>query len=152
MLPFTHGISISDVNGISSSILLSTSAASYIIPPTATTTAKPAGQEEKSYSVGVIAESSSSNAAIAWFSSQLLLDESVNSAIGGGNLKYVAAISKYMSGAEEASTEAAPLPLITEKLTFALGSRAIVALLVVGIVPISTLIIGRAYCYKRKRK
>ena len=152
MLPFTHGISISDINGISGSILLSTSATSYIIPSTATTTAKPAGQEEKSYSVGVIAESRSSNAAIAWFSSQLLLDESVNSAIGGGNLEYVAAISKYMCGAEETSTETAPLPLITEKLTFSLGSRAIIALLVVGVVPVSTIIIGVAYCYKRKRK
>ena len=67
MLPFTHGISISTVDGISSSKLLSTSVDSYIISPTATTTVKPEGQEEKSYNVGVISENSNNGAAIVWF-------------------------------------------------------------------------------------
>ena len=152
MLPFTHGISISTVDGISSSKLLSTSVDSYIISPTATTTVKPEGQEEKSYNVGVISENSNNGAAIVWFSSQLLLDESVNSAIGGGNFEYTAAISKYMCAVEATSTETAPLPLVTEKLTVSFGSMAIIAILVAMIVPVSTVIIGIAYCYKRKRR
>lgn len=153
MLPFSHGISVLSVDGINSAKILSTSAASYIIPTTATSTAKPAGQEEKSYNVGVISENEKNNSAIIWFSSEMFLDESVSSATGGGNFEYATAISKYMCDAEEVGAEAStPLTLTTERLTFSFGSMAVIALLVVGIVPVSTIIIGIVYCYKRKRK
>lgn len=152
LLPFTHGIAITEVSGVEAGAILSTSGASYIIPTTATSTVKPEGQEEKSYNVGVIAENGAGGSVI-WFSSQMFLDESVSSATGGGNFEYATAISKYMCGAKESESAATvPMTLVTETLTFTPGAMAITALLVVGIVPISTIIIGVVYCYKRKRK
>lgn len=152
LLPFSHGITVSSVSGIETTSIFSTSGTSYIIPTTATTTQKPEGQESKSYNVGVISENSTNGSAVIWLSSQMFLDESANSAVGGGNFEYASAISAYMCGAKQESSTTEPLTLITEKLTFSFSSVALVALLVVGIVPITTIVIGIVYCHKRRRK
>ena len=153
LLPFSHGINIFSVDGINSVKILSTSQTSYILPTTATSTSKPAGQEEKTYTVGVISENSANSSAIIWFSSQMFLDESVNSATGGGNFEYTTAISKYMCGTEESDTQSlTPLELTTETLTFSLSSMAIVAIIVVAIIPLTIVIIGIVYCQRRKKR
>ena len=153
MLPFSHGISITQVQGVTVSQILSTSAASYIIEPTATSTLKPDGQEEKSYAVGVIAESSANGSAIIWASSEAFLDESASQMAGGGNFTCAVAITTNACDVSiESESYTAPLAMVTEKLTVSFGSMAIIALLVVGIIPIGTIIFGIAYCQKRKRK
>ena len=152
MLPFAHGISIDQVQGISTTQLLSSSAASYIIQPTATSTVKPEGQEEKSYAIGVISENEANGSAIIWMASEAFLDESANQVVSGGNFTCASAITARACDASVGGdTYTEPLALVTERLTVSFGSMAIIALLVVGIVPIGTIIFGVVYCQKRKR-
>ena len=153
LLPFSHGITVSGVNGIESDVLLSTSYSSYVIPTNATTTVKPEGQENTSHNIGVISESQSTGGAIVWFSSQMFLDESVSSAIGGTNYDYVSSIVSTLCGAKADGNEvSAPLTLVTETLELNAISTALIALIVVGIIPVSIIVIGIVYCVKRRRK
>lgn len=153
LLPYSHGIAISDINDIVTTSLLKTSNAAYIVPTTSSSIAKPEEQDEKAYTIGAIAENKTNEGAIIWFSSQMMLDESVNN-VTGGNFKYVSAICKHFCGADLSSTtdDYEPITLASEKLTFSIVSMAAVALLVVAIIPITVIIIGVIHVAKRKKK
>ena len=152
LLPYSHGIAISDINDIVTTSLLKTGNAAYIIPASSSSIAKPEGQEEKSYTIGAVAENQSNEGTIIWFSSQMMFDENANS-VTGGNFKYVSAICKHFCGAELSSTtDYEPITLASEKLTFSFVSMATVALLAAAIIPITVIIIGIIHVAKRKRK
>lgn len=152
LLPFSHGITVESVADIETEILLSTSYSSYIIPTDATTTVKPDGQESTSHNVGVTAKNKNGGA-IVWISSQMFLDESVSSAIGGGNFNLVSSLSASLCGAEAGDgASSTPLTLITEKLEITPVSTVLIAFTVVGIIPIATIVLGVIRYVKRKNR
>lgn len=153
LLPFAHGINVSEIDGTVNTEFLYTSESSYIIPTTSSTISKPEGQDEKKYTVGVISEKNDTNSTLVWVSSQMFFDESVNSAASDGNFEYIISISNYLCDNKNLNNvNVSSLTLTTEKLTFSYNSMAFSAILIIGIIPISVIIIGLIYCHKRKAK
>ena len=151
LLPSAHAISISDTAGITTNAIFNTSAASYILPPDATSAEKPEGAESLSYPVGVIAEATNGSA-ITWISSGAFIDDTANQYASGGNYAYALAITSYMCGVETSNTTTNALTLTTETLSINNATLAIIALLIVAIIPLSVIIIGAVYCYRRKMR
>ena len=151
LLPSAHAIEISDTAGITASPIFNTSSASYVIAIDAASAEKPEDTEEASYPIGVIAEATNGSA-ITWISSGAFLDDTANQYSSGGNYAYASAITSYLCGVDTSSAAVNALTLTSETLSINNGALAIIALLIVAVVPLSVIIIGTVYCYRRKMR
>ena len=151
LLPSAHAIAISDTAGITSNAIFNTSAASYVIATDAASAEKPYGAQEASYPVGVIAEATNGSA-ITWISSGAFFDDTANQYASGGNYAYASAITSYLCGVDTSITAVNALTLTTETLAISNATLAIIALLIVAVIPLSVIIIGAVYCYRRKMR
>lgn len=152
LIPTAHAIATFDTAGVTSMPILSTSASSYVIPTTSSSAEKPEGTEQKSYAAGIVAEATNGST-VLWLASSAVFDETANQYSGGGNFEFAASVVSYLCGIERtANSEFKALTLVSEQLTFSGASRLIVSAILVAVIPLSVMIAGIVYCYKRKRR
>ena len=153
LMAYSHGIDIISGSGANATPIFVTGESAYAIPADSTSIDKPDGAEEKAFNIAAISEKSNDSAVI-WFGSHLFLDESANNQIGGGNFEYATALIKHVCSADEsiAANSAEPMVLATEFLTPSASALSVIAILLIIVIPISTVVLGGIYCHKRKRR
>lgn len=89
---------------------------------------------------------------ILWVSSSLLLDETANTMVSGGNLDFFLNMVNYLCEPEGSSISIHAKTLSTEYLTMDNATVSTLKLLMLGVIPIAYLLIGIIIWFRRKRR
>ncbi|MBR5533643.1 MAG: GldG family protein [Ruminiclostridium sp.] len=158
LLPVAQGLTVSEElpEGVTVTSLLTTSSAAFskVSGYAMDTYEKEKGDLEGPFDLAVaITEEidEETSAQIVWVSSSSLADEDADSWVSGGNLDFFLNALGWMCDHEESITIHAK-SLNYESLTMSGGTSAILSLLVVGVLPLTYLIVGIRIWIRRKRR
>lgn len=159
LLPVAHGLVVSETLSANMSVttLLETSdsAFSKVAGYSLTTYEKEDGDIDGPFALAVAITDTiddSTESQIVWVSSGALLDESSNSRVSGGNLDFFLNCLNWMCDAEESDLSIHAKALSQEYLTMDSATSSMLALLMVGVIPVAYLAIGITIWIRRKRR
>jgi len=156
LAPLVHGITIGEIpEGVSTAPLLTTSDASYLKEAgyEMTTMEKEDGDGEGPFHLGVAISEvrDQGTTRVVWYSTNLLLDESLNDVVSGGNLDLVLNSLSWMVEQEESITIHAK-NMNTDYLTVSSFDANMWSLLLVAVIPVGIMVLGGIVWYRRKKR
>lgn len=156
LMPLAHGISETDSHRSTLSVesILTTSTSAYL--KTGIDTAETLDYEEGDISgqtsVGMISteEVDGNEARVAWLSTPYFLNDEMNMVVGGSNTTLFLDLVAWTTDAETPGSELAGKGLGNSFITVDAGTASSLSVLLIGVVPAGTLIVGFAIWRRRK--
>lgn len=159
VLPICQGLTVSDElrEGVTVTKLLTTSdtAISKLSGYNMTTFEKEEGDIEGPFTLGVSIKETLDDdlsSQIIWIPCSLLLDESANSLVSGGNMDFFLNMINYLCEPEGNNISIRPKDLDMEYLTMNSATASYLSVLIVGIIPVAYLLFGVIVWFRRKRR
>ena len=159
LLPIAQGLTVSEdlPENVSVSELLTTSsnAFSKVAGYDLNTYEKEAGDIDGPFALAVAITETIDDGIysdIIWVASASLLDEQTNEMVSGGNQDFFLNMLNYLCDSEESSMTIHAKSLSNEYLTMDSSTASILAVVMLGIVPVAYLSIGVVIWYRRKRR
>ena len=156
LLPISHGLTVADTlpDGVEVTRLLSTTNSSYLKAAgyNITTYEKEEGDLPGSFALAVAIEDSNTNAEIVWISCGSITDANTNEQISGGNQDFFLNCLNWLSDQEESNLSIHAKTLSTEFLTMSDSSASLYSILIVGVIPAASVIIGITVWLRRRKR
>lgn len=149
-----QGISLSGIEGITSTPILRTSDSSF--SKVEGFSAATLDQEEKDisgpFTVGAVMEDTSNQSSVIWVSSPSLLDDNVNEQSKGGNQYLVIGALNYLSGEEILHTAIPAVQYNYGSMTVTANTKTRLGLVMAGAFPLVYFLIGFCFWLSERRK
>lgn len=162
ILPTAQGIAIGEAprDGISVSPLISTSDQAYskVDVVNYETLAKESGDIDGPFSLAVAVTEDvtvgeeTKQAQLVYVTTSGIMDDTMNSAVSGGNYDFVMNAVSWMMGSETASVSIDAKSLAYDYLVVTAGSANTWAVVLMGVLPVGILIIGIVVWIRRRRR
>ncbi len=152
-LPTSHPIISSEItrDGLNVTPLFTTSDKAYTVALTAESMEKTENSDEGTFTVGAIAEETGKGA-LVWFSTDAVLDETVNAYSSGANYQYLLSVVRYLSPRDTIITDIPSVDLEDPVLTVPESSASFWSIMLTAVIPLAFLGIGLTKWMIRRRK
>ena len=151
MLPFSMGLKSAQTPPratVKLTELLSTSGSAYAKHGEIDTAEKGDGDTDGPFGIAVAAEEG--NSKMVWFASPYILDDQIDQYVAGGNSTYFLSTMGWIAGKSE-SVSIATKKMQVQALTLTENESNIWTAVLIGVIPLATVIIGGYIWYKRRK-
>jgi len=150
-IPYAHPITVSEVEGVTTTKLFTTSDKAYTILPNAKDTNKTDDSEVGSFTLGAIAEAQSGGK-LLWVGSNYSFVDQVNSYSSGANYQYFRSCISYICPRDTIVSDIPAVDLAEPMLTVPENAASFWAVVLTFVIPLAFLAVGVIKWGLRRRK